>query len=160
MRSILNSRFVLVIACFASQSAFAQWTLDVQSNWSQADGASINFVLTNNSQSSFASYGSNLPWGTRDKLLLIVLPLAENASPLKPPIFIDDPRVDPIAIKPGETLKGHILVNQRYPDLKRYIQKQSVAVCYKYRFENIEPGSKQIAEGCLLLAMPKNSDSK
>jgi hypothetical protein len=149
-------RLVLVaIVCFYCRSASAEWVLDVTPRWVAKEGWSLNLTVRRTGQGPLQTYASDLPWGTRDKLVLVAIPIGEDAEPLRAAHYIDDPRQDPITIKPKDRLEGRVLLDKRFAELSRVNDQSSVGLCYRYAFSKLQRGSKEVAEGCMLL--PRHS---
>lgn len=148
LKKIIGLLFLLSVFGHAS----AQWLLDavVQKN-GEDNSLILDMTLTNKGETVVKTYASNLPWGIRHQLAMVAIPLAEYAPAFKPALYIDDPRHDPIKIRPGEVLHGKIVLNERFPELQNYKGKDPLVICYHYLFGEIDAGNNNVADGCLIV---------
>ena len=142
---------ILVILYFDAGLALADWKLTTVPQWTTKDGWSLEFTLQRKADGPLRSHAGDLPWGTRDRLTLVAVPIADDGRPLQSAAFIDDLRQNPIVIRATDTLKGRVVLGTRFPDLSKVNQQSSIGVCYRYAFALLQRDSKEVAENCVVL---------
>ena len=148
-------RYLIGLILFSLQ-ARADWSLDAKPIHENGNAWSLELTLKNRSHDTVKTFASSLPWGIQIQTILTAVPLIENASALEQPHFFDDPKFDPIEIKPGETLKGKIRLSRRFPSLDEYVAKGPVAVCFLYKFSELQQEDVSSASGCVLLKQERS----
>ena len=101
--------------------------------------------LKNTGNQSLTINRSTLPWGNRYSITILAAP--PNAQPLALVFPFDDPDVDKIEVKPGESLTGTIRLNMFFRDVGTAVQKTSLTVLWSYQLRTMDDKLSQRIAG-------------
>lgn len=126
------------------------WALKVTQRWNNSEWF-LDFELTRTKPNTISVFESSLPWGVRTSIEVVAVYVQEGSKILKEAIYIDDSWPGSLEIAAGQTVRGKIALNYRFPELRKQNTNSPIAVCYRYRFDQLEPKSNQEAIDCLIL---------
>lgn len=93
----------------------------------------LKFIVNNESGRAVKIFESDLPWGVRKSLVLLVLPAGIDQTPLSPSLYIDDPGPTNLTIPPRATIIGTVHLRDRFPDLDSERKHRDLLVFWSYQ---------------------------
>lgn len=111
----------------------------------------LDVKLKNTGRAPLVVYRGSLPWASRHSLLLIAVRANVTHDALEERLVIDDPGPEQLEIKPGETLTGEILLDERFPDLPSAVRKNDVIIFWSYQLKPLNTAPLERMGGWLLI---------
>jgi hypothetical protein len=149
LRSCLPAILFLGIVIDTTSVSARDWTIEAQPRVTPTS-VFLDFELTYLGGHSVDVYESNLPWGVRYSIDLVAIPLFEGAKSLGGPLYIDDPGPKLRRVQPSEKLKGSIDLGVRFKAIRKTLQTNSVAVCFRYEYARIQSSADGVVENCVI----------
>jgi hypothetical protein len=109
----------------------------------------LRVSLKNTGNQPLTMYRSALPWGNRYSIAMLAAP--PNAQPLELVFPIDDPSVDEVEVKPGESLTGTIRLSMFFRAVGTALEKASVTVLWSYQLRTVDDKLSQRIAGQVVL---------
>jgi hypothetical protein len=131
--------------------------IEVRASVQQCSPKSIQLrmTLTNTGKREIEIYRSDLPWGIKSSIVLVLVPNTPDPEMIKPALYIDDPGPDLVSIGSSQTVSGSIDLQHRFPDLAKALSRRDVLVFWSYRGELKDGATTYRASGSVLLESAK-----
>jgi hypothetical protein len=118
----------------------------------QASGKyEIIVKLKNVSNNALKIYKYDLPWLSRNNMLLVAVMVNSPVEIIKAYSEIADPSIEEIAIMKGETISGRIALNNKFPSIENVLKHNDVIIFWSYAMSLTHGLSKERYGGYLLI---------
>ncbi len=115
------------------------------------DNINLKMILKNEGNSPLIFNEVYLPWRPTPTMIFCVIPLDDKRAPLRELTTIEDPGITLVKLKPGETLDGKILLQERFPEINNFLRKD-ILIFWNYYIPNV---GKEKRIGGWLIIHPK-----
>jgi len=102
-------------------------------------------------QDSLSIYQSDLPWGSRYSMIIIVAKLDASGTVLDQSLYIDDPSPNVVTMKYGESLTGKISLKTRFHDILTVLKTKQVIIFWSYQLKSLNNKSTERLGGWLII---------
>jgi hypothetical protein len=96
------------------------------------DNVQLDLELKNLTIAPIDIGSSNLPWGIRSSITLLVTTKGATPKLLKPALYVDDPGPGTVTIPANGVLKGRVALSRRFPELISKLKQDDLIVWWSY----------------------------
>ena len=111
----------------------------------------LKVAVTNRSAGSVSIAHDSIPWETRDAIILVAVTADYRQAVLEQSHAIEDPAPGSLDIGAGETIRGTIRLERRFPTLQATLRDRSVIVFWSFKLEMSAGGALDRANGAVVL---------
>lgn len=129
----LSSFMILAVAYPCQGGDLRLLNMDVHVHHTGTGQLQMDVSLTNISKRSILLYQNDLPWEFRYSLLIIVARSSSGGESLEAQLPVQDPgRSETVELQPGQTIRGKIVLNERFPTLAKETRARDLYVFWVY----------------------------
>jgi hypothetical protein len=120
------------------------------------NGTALDIRLTSKVAKPIRVYKSSLPWAAWHSMVLVAVKANRSGEVLEKLTPVDDPGPTVIVLNSGESIKGRVDLNERFPGLSQSVRDSDVLLFWSYQLFSIGGAPFERQGGWLLI--PKSPE--